>query len=124
MNNKYWLRSPGCQGDGRVRARAKCTPNRSWTATTIRDMCGSQTLRDFVTDALRDRLARRTAPSALARPDWMRCFASSPSHLRLDVLRSDVQDQRQPDSDPIEDFVADCAKPFTNQSIRKALDLV
>jgi hypothetical protein len=45
-------------------------------------------------------------------------------HLRLDMLRSDVQDQRQPSTDLIKDIVADCTKPLTNPSIRETSDLV
>jgi hypothetical protein len=35
-----------------------------------------QTLREFVTEALQDKLSRRAGASALARPGWMRGFGA------------------------------------------------
>jgi hypothetical protein len=35
-----------------------------------------QTLREFVTEALQDKLSRRAVPSAVSRPGWMRGFGA------------------------------------------------
>lgn len=45
-----------------------------------------QTLRDFVTDALQDKLSHRAGPSAPARPGWMRGFGAL-RRLRKETAR-------------------------------------
>ena len=45
-----------------------------------------QTLRDFVTDALQDKLSRGAVPSAPARPGWMRDFGAL-RRLRKETAR-------------------------------------
>jgi len=45
-----------------------------------------QTLREFVTEALQDKLSRRAAPSAPGRPRWMRGFGTL-RRLRKETAR-------------------------------------
>ena len=45
-----------------------------------------QTLREFVTEALQDKLSRRAGAAALARPGWMRGFGAL-RRLRKETAR-------------------------------------
>lgn len=52
-----------------------------------------QTLREFVTEALQDKLARRAVPSAPGRPGWMRGFGAL-RRLRKETARIQAEIDR------------------------------